>query len=115
LNKHFRKKELLKITLENYELLRRLNQKSSSYNVFKWEEEFREKEKLMKSMSEFPNFYDHSVQRNIIHRKRSPGRLPEINGALKSNSALQKCISLSLLVKSMSIQQRIAKKERVCQ
>jgi hypothetical protein len=39
-------------------LLKRLNQKGSSYSVAKWEEEFKEKERLLRSMSEFPQFYE---------------------------------------------------------
>ena len=43
LNREKRKRDLLKITLENYDLLKRLNKKNSTYNVNKWEEDFRNK------------------------------------------------------------------------
>jgi hypothetical protein len=58
LNKGQRKKDLLKITFENYKFLARLNEKQSNYNVTQWESQFKEKEKMMRSMSEFPSFYD---------------------------------------------------------
>jgi len=40
LNKGQRKKDLLKITFENYKFLARLNEKHSNYNVGSWEHEF---------------------------------------------------------------------------
>jgi len=57
LNKDYRKKELMKITLENYDFLKRLGQKGSCYSVAKFEEDFKHNERLMKSLSEFPEFY----------------------------------------------------------
>ena len=92
LNKEYRKKELLKITLENYELLKRLNSKTSTYNVNKWEEDFKYKERMMRSMSEFPEFYDERQHTIAIKemlllkkQKRSTERLPEIN-LIKNNN-----------------------------
>ena len=87
LNKGQRKKDLLKITFENYKLLARLNEKSSNYSVGQWEEEFKRKEKLMRSMSEFPKFYEER-EKNLFgkgtilirktERHKSPGKLPSI-------------------------------------
>lgn len=54
LNKAARKQELLKITLENQAILRRLQDKSSNYNVAKWEHEHRARLELLKNMSEYP-------------------------------------------------------------
>ena len=54
LNSEVRKKELMKITIENQNILRRLQEKTSNYSVNKWEEDFRETEKRMKSMCEYP-------------------------------------------------------------
>ena len=41
LNKNRRKNELLKITLENQSILRRLQEKNSNYDVGRWENEFK--------------------------------------------------------------------------
>jgi hypothetical protein len=54
LNKETRKKELLKITMENQAILRRLQDKQSSYSVLKWENGHKEKERMMKNICEFP-------------------------------------------------------------
>ena len=54
LNSEVRKKELMKITIENQLILRRLQDKTSNYSVYKWEEDFKETEKRMKSMCEYP-------------------------------------------------------------
>lgn len=54
LNSEVRKKELMKITIENQNILKRLQDKTSNYSVHRWEEQFRETEKRMKSMCEYP-------------------------------------------------------------
>jgi hypothetical protein len=48
LNRAQRKQELLKITLENQAILRRLQDKGSNYNVAKWEHEHRRRRELLK-------------------------------------------------------------------
>jgi hypothetical protein len=48
LNKDNRKRELLRITMENQAILRRLQEKQSNYNVIKWEEQRIENEQLIK-------------------------------------------------------------------
>lgn len=48
LNKENRKRELLRITMENQAILRRLQEKQSNYNVIKWEEQRMENEQLIK-------------------------------------------------------------------
>jgi Hemingway/CFA97 len=58
LNREQRKKELLKITVENQNFLKRLQDKSSNYSVAKWEEDFKHKEKIMKNMCEYPFIFD---------------------------------------------------------
>lgn len=58
LNRDVRKKELLKITIENQAILKRLQDKTSNYSVHKWEEEFRHKEKIMRNMCEYPFILD---------------------------------------------------------
>jgi E3 ubiquitin-protein ligase TRIP12 len=54
LNRAARKQELLKITLENQAILRRLQDKQSNYNVSKWENDHRHRQELLKNMSEYP-------------------------------------------------------------
>ena len=48
LNKEVRKRELLRITMENQAILKRLQEKQSSYSVVKWEKQRLQNEKLMK-------------------------------------------------------------------
>ena len=54
LNKDSRKRELLKITMENQAILRRLQDKQSSYNVGKWVEEEQERKRILKNICEYP-------------------------------------------------------------
>jgi len=57
--------------------------------VTKWEEEFRRKEKLMRSMSEFPQFYQSpDKQASSLTRKRHVGKLPTIQ---KQKKKITKC------------------------
>lgn len=64
LNREQRKKDLLKITIENQAILRRLQDKSSNYSVTKWEEDFKHKEKIMKNMCEYPFILEGDPNRN---------------------------------------------------
>jgi hypothetical protein len=41
LNRDVRKKELMKITMENQAILRRIHGKSSNYSVDKWEGDYK--------------------------------------------------------------------------
>ena len=54
LNRAVRKKELMRITVENQQILRRLQDKQPTYSVTKWEEDFKYKEKLRDNMCETP-------------------------------------------------------------
>ena len=54
LNKELRKRDLIKITLENQALLKRLTDKQPSYRTEKWEGERVETEKLLENICEFP-------------------------------------------------------------
>lgn len=59
LNKDKRKQDLMKITMENQAILKRLQKTQSTYDVIKWEKQRLQHEKLMKKMSEYPiNLYD---------------------------------------------------------
>mmetsp|Transcript_263 Transcript_263/g.269 ORF Transcript_263/g.269 Transcript_263/m.269 type:complete len:128 (-) Transcript_263:330-713(-) len=62
LNREVRKKELLKITVENQQMLKRLQDKQSNYSVARWEEDFKSKERMMKNMCEYPLVFD---ERNL--------------------------------------------------
>lgn len=53
LNREARKRELLKITMENQAFLRRLQDKQPNYNVYRWEEEENERKKLLKNICEY--------------------------------------------------------------
>lgn len=54
LNNESRKRQLIQITMENQALLKRLQDKQSSYNVVRWEEDRKTTEKRLKNMCEFP-------------------------------------------------------------
>lgn len=54
LNSEVRKKEMLKITIENQQILKRLQDKTSNYSAKQWEDDFRVTEKRLKSMCEYP-------------------------------------------------------------
>ena len=44
----------MKITTENQSILRRLQEKSSYYNVVDWEDDFKKRESILKKMCEYP-------------------------------------------------------------
>ena len=54
LNRDARKRELLKITMENQAILRRLQDQQPNYNVIKWEEENQQRKRLLKNICEYP-------------------------------------------------------------
>lgn len=54
LNKDARKRELLKITMENQAILKRLQDKQPNYNVVKWETEAFERKKILNNICEYP-------------------------------------------------------------
>jgi len=53
-----RRKELIKITLENQAFLRRLQNKTSNYNVNRWEEAEHERKRLLKNICEYDYIID---------------------------------------------------------
>ena len=75
LNKDQRRRELDRINFENNKLLKRLQDKKSSYNVVRWEQERVEKEKLLKNICTYPHILGHrhrSVpKRRLINIKHS--------------------------------------------
>ena len=54
LNREARKRELMKITKENQMILKRLQDKSASYNVSKWQKAELERNKVLKNICEYP-------------------------------------------------------------
>jgi hypothetical protein len=54
LNRESRKRELLKITMENQSILKRLQEKTANYNVAKWDEEAELRKKILKNICEYP-------------------------------------------------------------
>ena len=54
LNKDARKRDLVRIAMENQEILKRISMKKSSYNSKEWEKDRKEAEKYMALMCEFP-------------------------------------------------------------
>lgn len=54
LNREARKRELLKITVENQQILKRLQDKQPSYNVNRWAKEDKERKKILNYICEYP-------------------------------------------------------------
>lgn len=54
LNSDKRKFSLMRITLENQLILRRLQQAESYYDTSEWETDFKKREKILKVMCEYP-------------------------------------------------------------
>ncbi|CAK91932.1 unnamed protein product (macronuclear) [Paramecium tetraurelia] len=54
LNKDYRKKELIKIVMENQQLLKRIQDQKSQYNVKDWNQERKWVEKYISNISEYP-------------------------------------------------------------
>lgn len=63
LHSNFRKKELERITKENYQILIRLQSKKSNYNAKKWEKERKNQESLMRGISDYPLQKEHVTSR----------------------------------------------------
>jgi hypothetical protein len=53
LSKERRKRELQRITKENKQILRRIQNAQPAYNHVEWEEEARKKDKILENISEF--------------------------------------------------------------
>ncbi|KAJ1471254.1 KIAA1430-like protein-domain-containing protein [Baffinella frigidus] len=54
LNKEYRKRELMRITEENLQILRRIQHKEPYYNHLEWEEESRRAEEYLRNCAEYP-------------------------------------------------------------
>ena len=71
LNRASRKQELLKITLENQAILRRLQDKGSNYNVARWENDFKQRQDMLKNMSEYPQDLDRKSKNRMFNRSEA--------------------------------------------
>ena len=54
LNKEFRKRELMRVTEENLQILRRIQHKEPYYNHLEWEEQARRDEEYLRNCAEYP-------------------------------------------------------------
>lgn len=54
LNREFRKKELTRVTLENQALLKRLQNRQSSYSTEQWRQDRKETERLLRNICQYP-------------------------------------------------------------
>lgn len=68
LNRDVRKKELMRITLENQAILKRLQEKQPTYSVTQWEKQFQEVVRLRDNICEYPYEFDqfNSRQRYML-------------------------------------------------
>ena len=69
LNRDARRRELQKITIENQDILKRLQKKTATYSVEKWEEEFRKQNRYKEQISESPYEYG-ANQSTLLERNR---------------------------------------------
>lgn len=63
LNRDYRKRELVKITIENQAILKRIQDKKSSYNRQDWNESRKKAEGYLKNISQYP-FQLYSTSKN---------------------------------------------------
>ena len=63
LNREQRKKELMKITVENQAILRRLQDKQPTYSVTKWNDDFKQIEKIRNNVCEYPYEFGDAASR----------------------------------------------------
>ena len=54
LNKSYRKQVRIKINSENRQIFKRLINLKSSYSIRKWNKEYRDREKILANISEYP-------------------------------------------------------------
>ena len=66
MNREKRRRELVKITLENQAFLKRLQQKSSTYSVENWETEFHKQTKYRDQICEHPYEFGEGIARGRL-------------------------------------------------
>ncbi len=85
----------MKITVENQAFLKRLQDKTATYSVEKWDSDFRETEKRMKSLCEYPFVLQTNPQMMLKSRLeddstrfQTASELPGVDSALLSRGKL---------------------------
>ena len=74
LHSNFRKRELQRITQENYKILQRLKEKESHYSVAKWEGDRKRTENYLNNICEYPHMFTGEKQQPP-RRSLSPPRV----------------------------------------
>jgi hypothetical protein len=70
-----RQNEMIKITLENQSILKRLQDKQSTYSVSKWKQESVERKKLLRNICEYPYQLDYKRHKSVSPSRRSNMRV----------------------------------------
>ena len=88
LHSNFRKRELQRITQENYKILQRLKEKESHYSVAKWEGDRRRTENYLNNICEYPHMFTGEKQppRRSISPPRVNPRQPHYNTSESSGN-----------------------------
>jgi hypothetical protein len=84
----------VKITVENQELLQRIQNQQAYYDVSKWEKDFKNNEKYLKNMCVYPSTQSLNSSRNFISARRSSAGL--MNDELSKTSSLYKKMEYNL-------------------
>ena len=66
LNQDVRKREIVKIAIENQEILKRLENKKSAYNIKTWQKNRENAEKYLANISEYPLKMPSDFERNQV-------------------------------------------------
>eukprot|EP00826_Nyctotherus_ovalis_P014542 TRINITY_DN14060_c0_g1_i1.p1 TRINITY_DN14060_c0_g1~~TRINITY_DN14060_c0_g1_i1.p1 ORF type:complete len:248 (+),score=54.36 TRINITY_DN14060_c0_g1_i1:147-890(+) len=98
LNISFRKREISKITSENYALLKRLQEKKSHYDASQLKKEYKRTKKLLCNISEYPYRIGSCVRspKRLVRPPAERVSLPHVN--LRKNKRFANCNFLLLLV-----------------
>ena len=78
LNRDYRKKELERVTLENQALLRRLQNRQSSYSTEQWRHERKETERLLRNICHFPYVLGNESPTSIKRQMSQPQLFPSL-------------------------------------
>ncbi|CAD8164989.1 unnamed protein product [Paramecium octaurelia] len=104
LNKDHRKKELIKIVMENQQLLKRIQDQKSQYNVKDWNEERKCVEKHIASISEYP-YKDFKPTKTLVQYWTN-SRISETQ-MQKRDSQINKKLDPLVQSKSQQTKQRV--------
>lgn len=83
-----KRSRMLKLTVENQELLKRIQEVPPAYNHLEWEEDAKRKEVIKRCMALYPEYYERKDKEEQEKKEklkslkgsgeRSPGTLPKI-------------------------------------